>query len=84
MGAQMPILAVIGINGQGKREGLAFTAGECENQPTWKDLLEQLQQRGRPTIGLWVLAVFAACQRRVCRLINLQRTRIAPKNGLAN
>lgn len=53
-GAKMPILAVIGITAGGEREVLAFTVGDRENQVAWEDLLEQLQQRGVQTVGLWI------------------------------
>jgi transposase-like protein len=53
-GQKMPILAVIGITASGEREVLAFTVGDRENQAAWEDLLEQLQQRGVQTVGLWI------------------------------
>ncbi len=53
-GCKMPILAVIGIDGEGKREVLAFTVGERENQKAWEDLLESLKDRGVQTVGLWI------------------------------
>src|SRR5260221_4988092 len=53
-GQKMPILAVIGINEQGKREVLAFTVGERENQGAWEDLLEQLKTRGVQQVDLWI------------------------------
>jgi len=53
-GCKMPILAVIGIDENGKREVLAFTVGERENQKAWEDLLEDLQDRGVQTVDLWV------------------------------
>lgn len=53
-GCKMPILAVIGIDGDGKREVLAFSVGERENQAAWEDLLENLKSRGVETVDLWV------------------------------
>ncbi len=50
----MPILAVIGIAETGEREVLAFWVGDRENEQAWKDLLEDLKQRGVKEIGLWV------------------------------
>jgi transposase-like protein len=54
VGQKMPVLAVVGIGGDGQREVLAFTVGERENQGAWEDLLEQLKQRGVQTVDLWV------------------------------
>lgn len=53
-GCKMPILAVIGIDVEGKREVLAFTVGERENQKAWEDLLENLKERGVQTVDLWI------------------------------
>jgi putative transposase len=53
-GCKMPILAVIGIDETGKREVLAFTVGERENQHAWEDLLESLKSRGVQHIDLWI------------------------------
>ena len=53
-GCKMPILAVVGIDSEGKREVLAFCVGERENQNAWEDLLEQLKERGIETIDLWI------------------------------
>ncbi len=53
-GCKMPILAVIGIDEDGKREVLAFTVGERENQKAWEDLLENLKERGVQTVDLWI------------------------------
>ena len=50
----MPILAVIGIDLEGKREILGFTTGDRENQQAWEDLLENLKERGVATIDLWI------------------------------
>jgi transposase-like protein len=53
-GEKMPILAVIGIDEEGKREILGFTTGDRENQQAWEDLLENLKERGVTTIDLWI------------------------------
>ena len=53
-GEKMPILAVIGIDVEGKREILGFTTGDRENQQAWEDLLENLKERGVKTIDLWI------------------------------
>lgn len=52
-GVKMPILAVIGIDMEGKRDILAFSVGERENQDAWEALLEQLKERGVEQIDLW-------------------------------
>jgi transposase-like protein len=53
-GCKMPILAVVGIDETGKREVLAFTVGERENQAAWQDLLDDLKQRGVKQVDLWI------------------------------
>ncbi len=53
-GCKMPILAVVGIDEDGKRDVLAFSVGERENQMAWEDLLENLKNRGVETVDLWV------------------------------
>ena len=53
-GCKMPILAVMGIDETGKRDVLAFTVGERENQNAWEDLLENLKNRGIQQIDLWI------------------------------
>jgi putative transposase len=53
-GCKMPILAVVGIDDEGKREVLAFTVGERENQAAWEDLLENLKGRGVVKVDLWI------------------------------
>jgi transposase-like protein len=53
-GCKMPILAVVGIDEDGKRDVLAFNVGERENQAAWEDLLENLKSRGVETVDLWV------------------------------
>ena len=50
----MPILAVVGIAETGEREVLAFSVGDRENEQAWKDLLEDLKQRGVKAIDLWI------------------------------
>jgi putative transposase len=53
-GVKSPVLAVTGIDLEGKREVLAFSTGDRENQSAWEELLEQLKRRGVQTIDLWV------------------------------
>lgn len=53
-GCKMPILAVIGIRPDGKREVLAFSVGDRENQPAWEQLLDDLIARGVKRIDLWI------------------------------
>lgn len=53
-GEKMPILAVIGIDGAGKREVLGFTIGDRENQKAWEDLMDDLKNRGVQQINLWI------------------------------
>jgi len=53
-GCKMPILAVVGIAENGERDVLAFSVGDRENEQVWKDLLEDLKQRGVKAIDLWV------------------------------
>ena len=53
-GCKMPILAVVGIDEMGRREVLAFSVGERENQTAWEDLLDNLKERGLATIDLWI------------------------------
>ncbi len=53
-GEKMPILAVIGIDSEGKRDILGFTTGDRENQKAWEDLLENLKERGVQQIDLWI------------------------------
>jgi transposase-like protein len=54
IGCKMPILAVIGIDEEGKREVLAFRVGERENQSAWENLLDDLKERHVAEIDLWV------------------------------
>jgi putative transposase len=53
-GYKMPILAVIGIDPEGKRDVLAFTTGDRENQTAWEDLLQNLKDRGVQQVDLWI------------------------------
>src|SRR6266513_6271296 len=53
-GCKMPILAVVGIAETGERDVLAFRVGDRENEQAWKDLLDDLKERGVKTIDLWV------------------------------
>jgi putative transposase len=53
-GCKMPILAMVGIDTEGKRDVLAFSVGERENQAAWEDLLENLKTRGVDCIDLWI------------------------------
>jgi putative transposase len=53
-GCKMPILAGVGIATTGEREVLAFRIGDRENEQAWKDLLEDLKERGVKDIGLWI------------------------------
>ena len=53
-GEKMPILAVIGIDPEGKREILGFTIGDRENQKAWEDLMEDLKERGVQQVDLWI------------------------------
>jgi len=53
-GAKMPILVVIGIDLEGKREILGFSTGDRENQKAWEDLLDNLKERGVTQIDLWI------------------------------
>lgn len=53
-GCKIPILVVVGMAETGEREVLAFRVGDRENEPAWKDLLEDLKARGVKSIDLWV------------------------------
>jgi transposase-like protein len=53
-GQKMPILAVIGIDLDGKREVLGFSVGDRENQQAWEALLTDLKERGLQTVDLWI------------------------------
>jgi putative transposase len=53
-GAHMPILAVIGIDLEGKREVLGFSTGDRENQQAWEAVLSDLKDRGLETVDLWI------------------------------
>ncbi len=49
-----PVLALIGITQTGKRELIAFTIGERENQGAWENLLDDIKSRGVKQIDLWI------------------------------
>ncbi len=53
-GCKMPILAVVGIDDEGRREVLAFSVGERENHTAWEDVLENLKSRGVEKVDLWI------------------------------
>ena len=53
-GQKMPILALIGIDLQGKREVLGFSTGDRENQQAWEALLTDLKDRGLASVDLWI------------------------------
>lgn len=53
-GHKMPVLALIGITPDGRRELIAFTTGERENEAAWCNLLDDLQARGVRAVDLWV------------------------------
>jgi putative transposase len=53
-GTKMPILAVIGIDVEGKREVLGFSTGDRENQQAWEALLADLKDRGLEQVDLWI------------------------------
>ena len=53
-GSHMPILAVLGIDREGKREVLGFSTGDRENQQAWEALLTDLKNRGLETVDLWI------------------------------
>lgn len=53
-GKKMPILAVIGIDLEGKRDVLGFSTGDRENQQAWEALLTDLKNRGLETVDLWI------------------------------
>jgi len=53
-GCKMPILAVTGIDSEGRREVLSFRIGDRENQSAWEDVMEDLKSRGVEQIDLWI------------------------------
>jgi transposase-like protein len=53
-GQKMPILALIGIDVEGKREMLGFSTGDRENQLAWEALLADLKDRGLEQVDLWI------------------------------
>jgi putative transposase len=53
-GCKMPILALIGVDMAGKKNVLAFSVGERENQDAWEELLDNLKLRGVRQVDLWI------------------------------
>lgn len=53
-GCKMPILAVVGIAESGEKEVLAFCVGDRENEQAWKDLVQDLKERGVKQVDLWI------------------------------
>jgi len=53
-GCKMPILALVRITTEGKREVIAFTVGERENQGAWENVLADIKTRGGQQVGLWI------------------------------
>lgn len=53
-GHKMPILALIGITPDGRRELIAFTTGARENEAAWCNLLDDIYARGVRVVDLWV------------------------------
>ena len=53
-GVKMPILAIIGIDLEGKREVLGFSTGDRENQQAWEALFTDLKDRGLAQVDLWI------------------------------
>lgn len=53
-GNKTPVLALIGITEVGKREVIAFTIGERENQGAWENLLADIRTRGVKQVDLWI------------------------------
>ena len=51
---KMPILAVVGMDEEGRKEVLAFSVGERENQSGWEALLDNLKERNTATIDWWI------------------------------
>ena len=72
-GCKTPILAVVGIDMAGKRDLLAFTVGDRENQQAWEDVLGDLKQRGVQHVGL--AAAGAGCPRAQGALLSGQPRR---------
>jgi transposase-like protein len=82
-GCKMPILAIVGIDEDGRRDVLAFTVGERENQKAWEDAFDDLKTRGVETIDLWITdgnkamlnaiqSKFPASQRQRCILHKME------------
>jgi putative transposase len=75
-GKKMPILAVIGIDLEGKREVLGFSTGDRENQQTWETLLTDLKDRGLETVDLWITDGGKAVLRAIeSKFLNVKRQR---------
>ncbi len=53
-GCKMPVLALIGVDMAGKKDVLAFSVGERENQDAWEELLDDLKRRGVKQVDLWI------------------------------
>lgn len=53
-GCKMPMIAAVGISTTGERDVLAFRIGDRENQQAWKDLFDDLKERGVKEVGLWI------------------------------
>jgi putative transposase len=53
-GCKMPILAVVGVDEEGRRDVLAFSVGERENQDAWEELMQNLKDRGVVSVDLWI------------------------------
>lgn len=51
---KMPILAVLAIDEDGKRELLGFSTGDRENQTAWETFLDELKARGMLQVDLWI------------------------------
>ena len=50
----MPVLAVVGVDDEGKRDVLGFCIGEGENQKAWENFLENLKARGVDQVALGI------------------------------
>lgn len=56
-----PILALVGITAAGRRELIAFTTGERENQAAWENRLDDLRARGVQHVDRGSLMVIRRC-----------------------